>query len=174
MADGDYDSDPYGVAKVLGAEIRKVRDRLCLTRQQVVDRLHREIAVQTLANYENGIRSVGIGAFADICTRGLGVSASDLLALALQRIPYFSDTPIVDLRMMAADQRTTEPVRILRRWASGMLARQPSAPVMRLERQWITNMAMILDVTEKKLDDMLERYAPPDAFFDATGQGHSY
>jgi len=72
------------VDEAIGAELRRIRDGLGLSRPDVVERMQADIHWQSLANYEYGIRPCTVHRLADICA-ALGVDPGVVVTVALSR-----------------------------------------------------------------------------------------
>jgi transcriptional regulator with XRE-family HTH domain len=138
----DEDATDRQITRALGDELRRVRDGQGLTRADVAHRMATPISIQTLSNYEHGIRQCPIPRLVEIC-EALQVPVTDLLALALQRarIGLYSRDIQVDLNAVAEDADARPE---LRAWAHHRLAREPDVPVARLERAVVDEMANVV------------------------------
>jgi transcriptional regulator with XRE-family HTH domain len=151
------------IARLLGDELRRARDAIGLTRQQLIDRMDSDIHPQTLASYENGIRQCTVVRLVEIC-RALGVTAADVLNLSLQRAKdeLYSQTLIVDLSALS---RGTDPTYgQVRTWARMRIANgADEANVARLEPAAIREMAFIFGIPRAELIQHLTTFTPPAA-----------
>lgn len=149
------------IARHLGDELRRVRDALGLTRQQVIDRMDSDIHPQTLASYENGIRQCTIVRLVEIC-RALGVSAGDVVTLSLQRAKteLYSQTLLVDLpALLRHSDMTFDQVRT---WARMRIANGAGeANIARLEPAAVREMAFIFGVPLDEFIAHLAAFTPP-------------
>lgn len=146
------------ITKPLGKEIRKVREHLGWTRGAVVDRMSRTISVQTLANYEYGIRPCTVDMLVSIC-QALNVSAADVLGLALQRAEIELPGMQVDLRAVVKDNQAE--LRQLRRWARNRLEDDPNGSgVAHIDRAIIEEMAVFFGFSRTEFLGHLFRYTP--------------
>lgn len=75
-----------------------------------------ELSVQSLANWEYGIRSMNVNRFVVLC-RQLHVSAPELLGLALQRAGLALRTNEVYIDLEKLRRTTDKSLSLLRRWA---------------------------------------------------------
>lgn len=150
----------YSVNRAIGSEIRRVRDHLGLTRGSVVALMSSEISVQTLANYEYGVRPCTVPRLVEIC-RALKVSTPHLVALALQRADVEPDNLNVDLNAVVEDQDEDEVHQLLRRWAENRLKHDSDGlGIARVSRAVAEEMATFLDVPRGKLLRYLRKFAP--------------
>lgn len=146
------------VTKSVGKEIRNVREHLGWTRGAVVDRMSRTISVQTLANYEYGIRPCTVEMLVSIC-QALNVSAADVLGLALQRADIELTAVQVDLQAIVKD--TQPDLRQLRRWARNRLKDEPNGSgIAHIERAVIEEMATFFGFTRVEFLKYLVGYTP--------------
>jgi transcriptional regulator with XRE-family HTH domain len=154
-----HDEGPPGmITQALGKEIRRVREHLGWTRGTVVNRMSRTISVQTLANYEYGIRPCTVEMLVAIC-QAMGVSAADVVGLALQRAEIELPGVHVDLRAVVRDNQAE--LRQLRRWARNRLADDPNGPgVARIDRAIIEEMAVFLGFSRSEFLRHLFRFTP--------------
>lgn len=148
------------ITRVLGEELRRARDDLGWTRAELVSRMPSNVHVQTLAYYEQGLRQCTVVRLVEIC-KALGVSAPELLGLALQRaeIDLHNIALRVDLHALLEDKRTE--LRPLRRWARNRLADAPDASgVARLDRAVIDELALFLGFTRAQFVRYLVGFTP--------------
>jgi transcriptional regulator with XRE-family HTH domain len=151
------------IARFLGDELRRARDALGLTRQQLIDRMDCDIHPQTLASYENGIRQCTVVRLVEIC-RALGVAAADVLGLSLQRATseLYTQTLLVELPRVV---RHTDPrFDQVRTWARLRTANSTAATgVARLEPAAVREMAVIFGLPLADLVAHLATCTPPSA-----------
>lgn len=148
------------VNRAIGDELRRVRDDLGWTRGMVVDRMSSDISVQTLANYEYGLRPCTVPRLVEIC-EALDVPTPALVALALQRIAVEPDADSlqIDLRAVIATNDPEYPT--LCQWAQNRLKSNPDGSgVARLERAAIEEMATIFDLPLGEFLRYLRRFIP--------------
>lgn len=145
------------IVRALGSELRRAREAAGWTRADLVARLPFEMHVQTLTNYERGLRQCTLGRLVEIC-RALDLTAPDVLRVALQRAEMDVHAVVqVDLRA-AAEDSSAEFVP-LQRWARNRLATEP-AGVVRLGQATIKEMAAVMDVPPATLTKRLSVYGP--------------
>lgn len=148
------------IARAVGEEIRRARALLGMTRAELVARLPSEIHIQTLATYEQGVRQCTLARFVEIC-QALGVSAPELLGLALQRAALDLERIAlkVDLRAVARDRRTElEP---LRRWARHRIEDDPDRTgIVALEPVVIQEMAAFCGFSRSTMSRVLLEFTP--------------
>ena len=146
------------ITQAIGKEIRRVREHLGWTRGTVVTRMSRTISVQTLANYEYGIRPCTVEMLVEIC-QPMGVSAADVLGLALQRAEVELPGVQVDLHAVVRDKQAE--LRQLRRWARKRLADDPNGSgVARIDRAIIEEMAVFFGFSRAEFLRHLFRFTP--------------
>jgi transcriptional regulator with XRE-family HTH domain len=151
------------IARLLGDELRRARDAIGLTRQQLIDKMNSDIHPQTLASYENGIRQCTVVRLVEIC-RALGVTAPDVLSLSLQRAKeeLYTLTLRVDLIALLRDKDTAFDQ--VRGWARMRIANAGSSPeVARLEPPAIREMAFIFGIPRAELTEYLAAFTPSSA-----------
>jgi transcriptional regulator with XRE-family HTH domain len=155
----DEDGAQRTITRALGDELRRVRDGQGLTRAEVAKRMSTDISIQTLANYEHGIRQCAIPRLVEICD-ALGVPVTDLIGLALQRagIGIYSSSIQVDLHAVA-DGKDAQPS--LRTWARHRLAEDPKVGVFRLEQAVIQEFAALSGLSRVKFVKHLLMFTPP-------------
>ena len=148
--------------RAVGAEIRRVRDHLGWTRGQTVDRMSSTINIQTLANYEYGIRPCTLPRLVEIC-HALEVSAGDIVSLALQRaeVEFYSSVQIDLAAVVRDNQPELAP---LRQWARYRLAEDPNgSAVARLDRAVLEEMAAFFGFTTAEFIKHVARFMPDSA-----------
>jgi transcriptional regulator with XRE-family HTH domain len=163
MIDDEVQDDAVAegaITRALGEELRRARDSVGWTRAELVERAPSDLQVRTYATYEHGSRQCTVTRFVEICA-ALGVSAPDVLELALQRAEVHLETIglQVDLRaLLDAEQSELEP---LRRWATNRLrANTDRSGVARLTTAVLQEMAVCLDLTRAQLVRYLVRFTP--------------
>jgi transcriptional regulator with XRE-family HTH domain len=151
------------LSRALGEELRRARDMVGLSRAELVKRTPSEINARTYATYEHGTRLCTVARFVEICA-ALGVSAPDVLGLALQRAKIHVRTMgiQVDLRALVRD-RSVE-LTPLQGWAANRLAAYPSeSGVARLTAEVLQELAVCFGVTKLDLIRVLSVFAPQSA-----------
>lgn len=148
------------VARALGEELRRARESLSCTRDQLVDRMTSEIQPRTLASYEHGSRQCTVVRLVEIC-QALRTPAPELLGIALQRAEIDLDNVFlqVDLHALTRDDR--DELVQLRAWANKRLANNPDTRVAVLKWDVIQEMAIFLDCTRSQLVGYLTMFTPP-------------
>lgn len=111
--------DVRSYQRVLGEELRKVRQRRRWTRSELHRKLQTPISLQTLATYEQGTRQLTVVRLAEICL-ALGEPPHDVLArVHARQVGTTPNRVTVDLRAVVA---VAEPgLAPLRRWAQARL-----------------------------------------------------
>lgn len=152
--------DDSRIILAIGEELRRARDSLGWSRAELVKRLSPTVPVNTYACYEKGIRQCSIPRLVEIC-RALGVAASELLGLALQRARVDLQTAGVQVdlhKVLDDDQEGLEP---LRRWARNRLETDlVGRGVAWLEWDLIKELAMFFDVAGPDLVNRLMAFTP--------------
>lgn len=110
------DDTDGAIVRAIGEELRRARANAGWSRPQLIKYMKTQIPVNTYACYEQGIRQCSIPRLVEIC-QALGVSAAELIGLALQRLELDLNRSVVqiDLRKIVRDDR--RELRPLRRWA---------------------------------------------------------
>uniref|UniRef100_UPI003525016F helix-turn-helix domain-containing protein n=1 Tax=Amycolatopsis sp. cg9 TaxID=3238801 RepID=UPI003525016F len=116
--------DAGAYQRMLGEELRRLREERGLTRRDLNHRLRSDLSLQTLATYELGTRQCSVVRLVELCL-ALEVSPEALLARVGQRYSGTfgttdSDGVRIDLRRVV-DARHDD-LAPLRRWAEGRLA----------------------------------------------------
>lgn len=155
----DPTSDDEAVTHALGEEIRRARDKQGWTRAELVKRMDVDISVQTLANYEYGIRHCTVVRLVQVC-RALDVSSTSLLGLALQRAEVESDIIQVDLHALAGT--SDADLMLLRVWAQNTLS-QDADGVAKLAPPLVEQWAVMLGTTRAGLARRLSAFRPDTA-----------
>jgi transcriptional regulator with XRE-family HTH domain len=146
------------ISRALGYELRLVREAKGWGRGQTVQRLPSGIGARTLLSYEHGTRRITVLRFVQLC-RVLDVSASVVLATALQRARLFFDVLHlrVDLRMVLRDE--TPEFRVLHRWAYTKLHRS-GTPIADLAPESVADLADFIQRDPYDLAVHLSRFVP--------------
>lgn len=118
--------DAGAYQRILGEELRRLREERGLTRRDLSHRLQNDLSLQTLATYELGTRQCSVVRLVELCS-ALEVAPAQLLARVGKR--YFGGTAIDGLRVdlhkiVETDQQDLAP---FRRWAAGRLAENSDA-----------------------------------------------
>ncbi|MPZ79834.1 MAG: helix-turn-helix domain-containing protein [Actinophytocola sp.] len=154
------------VSRLLGEELRRARDRIGLTRAQLIARMPADIHTHTLASYESGIRQCTVVRFVEIC-RALGVAAPSVLGLALQRAKVELQTLTLQVDLPAVLRDDTAEFAQVRRWASNRLTQSEESEVAFLEPAAVDEMAHIFGIPRPALVDYLATFPPRSARRDA-------
>lgn len=117
------------LAKELGEELRRAREKLGWSRAHMVTLLPSEIGERTLLAYEKGLRQLTVARLTELC-EVLGLTASSVVALAIQRarIDVANLELIVDLRSLVSDRRGR--FWTVRKWATNKLNECPDGIAM--------------------------------------------
>jgi transcriptional regulator with XRE-family HTH domain len=148
------------VSRALGEELRRVRESIGWTRDELVGRMTSMIQPRTVASYEHGSRQCTVVRLVEIC-HALRISAPELLGIALQRaeIDLNNISLQVDLHALTRDNR--DELTQLRAWAKRRLASNPDSRVAVLKLDVIQEMAIFFDYTRSQLVSYLARFTPP-------------
>jgi transcriptional regulator with XRE-family HTH domain len=156
------------IIRAIGEELRRARANAGWSRPQLVKYMKTQIPVNTYACYEQGIRQCSIPRLVEIC-QALGVSAPELIGLALQRLELDLDRSVVqiDLRKIVRDER--RELRPLRRWARNRikedaLAIEPHEPaVVRLQWSAVKEIATFCGISKVFLLRYIRDFTPESA-----------
>ncbi|WP_290061255.1 helix-turn-helix domain-containing protein [Amycolatopsis solani] len=147
--------DAGAYQRMLGEELRRLREERGLTRRDLNHRLHSDLSLQTLATYELGTRQCSVVRLVELCV-ALEESPEALLARVGRR--YFgtfgtlSGGVRIDLRRVACAGH--EDLAPFRRWAEGRLAecRTTGAPhEVHLDRPALDHLAELCETTTADL-----------------------
>ncbi len=111
----------------LGAELRRRREELGLTREQFVERLPREVSNQTLATWELASRQVTMNRLVDLSV-AFETQPHQLLAVVDERVLEPLSRLIVDLAALAHTLRPE--LAVARQWARARLLVPDAATVI--------------------------------------------
>lgn len=142
--------------RVLGAELRRLRQASGLTRRELIDRLPDDLSIQTLATYELGTRMISVLRLVQLC-EALGTTAQELLASADGELRRQPGTVRINLRALACDTGNT--LAPARRWAASRLRQLPAdaASIATLDRAAVEQLARLCDVPAVALLRTLSR-----------------
>jgi transcriptional regulator with XRE-family HTH domain len=148
----------HPVVQALGEEIRRAREGVQWTRDQLVKRLG-DVHVRTVASYERGDRLVSLTRLLDLC-RALKVAAPDVITLALQR----TKTDLSNLALMvdlhAILRNRTVELRPLRQWAVDQIENVDATGVVRLAPATVADLASSLGYERSELAEHLLLFTP--------------
>lgn len=148
------------VSKALGEELRRARNAAGWTRDELVERIVCDIEARTLATYEHGTRQCTVVRLVEICA-ALGVSASDVLGLALQRAHIHLDTIGLQVDLAALRDAAIPELRPLRGWARNRLAANiDGGGVAYLTTAALQELAMCCGLSRAELIRHLAAFAP--------------
>lgn len=141
--------------RILGQEIRRVRDEAGLTRAQLVEQLASGIGDRTLLSYEHGVRALTVARFVEIC-RTLDIAANEVLATAIKKAGDLSGLRIrVSLKAVAVDEN--EEFKSVQRWARRRLKNHSSREVV-LSPATVRELAVALNLTHAALAGYLIQF----------------
>lgn len=175
-SDGQDRLSDRGLARLVGREIRRVREQRGWTRAQLVDRLPSRIGDRTLLSYEHGIRFVTVVRLIEICN-ALDIPASAILERAMRKaadLRNYSFT--VNLRAIARDTR--EDFKPVQSWAATRLA-ETSNPELTLASATVREISALLGIAHDELAaylipftrDAIPDTLPPPNPFDHVSDG---
>lgn len=160
MSTPDHSLTDGTLTRALGEELRRARQQVGWSRQQLAGRLHTEVQSRTLATYEHGTRQCTVVRMVEIC-HALAVPAPELLMLAVRRahIDAYSSATTVNLTAVLADDR--EHTAPLRQWAAQRLPRHTNGDdVAHLGRGAVQEMAVLLNYRQADLIGLLGEFSP--------------
>jgi transcriptional regulator with XRE-family HTH domain len=148
------------VLRAIGEELRRAREAAGWTRAQLVSRLPSGIGERTVFSYEYGSRSLTVLRFLELCNV-LGVVASVLLSMALQRARLFlaNLNLHVDLRALLSDESTQ--FRPMMQWARNRLNRCPDG-IAEVTPASVSELADFVGCAYKELAVYLATFIPDD------------
>jgi transcriptional regulator with XRE-family HTH domain len=164
----DIDATDQGIIRALGEELRRARATAGWSRPELVKRMKTRVPVNTYACYEQGIRQCSIPRLVEICD-ALGVSVTELIGLALQRLERDLETSGVriDLQKIIRDDR--DELKPLRRWArnrikeDALTADAHTPVVVRLQWAVVEEMAVFCGVPKRYLLSYIREFTPESA-----------
>jgi transcriptional regulator with XRE-family HTH domain len=140
------------LARALGDELRRARNRQGWTRKDLQARLGQDVALQTLATYELGTRPLSVARLIELAG-ALDVSVLEILSRTLGRVGDVDQISRleIDIRAVAGD-RTAE-LAPLRRWAAACLRHAlPGEPTLaQLDQPAIVRLAEICGLGVEEL-----------------------
>ena len=144
-------------ARILGQEIRLVREANGLTRAQLVELLPSGISDRTLLSYEHGIRYLTVVRFVELC-RALNAQPFDVLRRASEKASDLRAFSLkVNLRAVIRDtQDGFEPVRL---WAKNRLGDEDQSTEVLLSPVTLREMAAVFSLSHRTLATYLAEFA---------------
>ncbi len=164
------------INKAVGAEIRRAREGLGLTREQLVARMSSDISPVSIGNYEYGVRPCTMPRLAEIC-EALGVPMSVLVALALQRAGVEPEpgSMYVALTLILEDAQDFPNADLrngVRMWARRRWSADRDIATVVVSKGGIDELAIFFGVTSAELRKYLRRFTPPRTPCWITWEGH--
>jgi transcriptional regulator with XRE-family HTH domain len=146
------------ISRAIGEEMRRARAANGWSREQLVSRLPSGIGARTLLSYEHGTRHLTLLRFIEVC-RALGVSASHVLGLGLQRARIYLENLAlwVDLRALLADR--TDGFQAMIVWAHNKLIEYPGG-IVEVTPTSVRELATMIGSTHRELAAYLTRFTP--------------
>jgi transcriptional regulator with XRE-family HTH domain len=146
------------IARALGEELRRTREARGWSRAQFVQRLPSRIGDRTLLAYEHGLRQLTVLRLLEL-SEGLGVSASVIVAQALQRARLCLDNLVlrVDLRELLRDTNNT--YRPMFPWARNRLSSSTNG-VIEVTPSGVRELTAVLGRTSQEISAYLARFTP--------------
>lgn len=144
------------INRALGAEVRRLRAAAGMSRAQLVERLPFSLHIQSLMNYELGLRQFPIGKL-EAVGRLLGMPAHELIRKAV-RAAELAEVLFVEVDLSAVLVSTDPDLEALRTWAGN----RPADPggVVRLHRAVVQEFAAVLGFSPEALVKRLEEFRP--------------
>jgi transcriptional regulator with XRE-family HTH domain len=164
----DTGNADHRIVQAIGEELRRARTAAGWSRPQLVKRVKSRVPVNTYACYEQGIRQCSVPRLLELCD-ALGVAATELIGLALQRLEHQVAIHGVrlDLRKITADGR--DELGDLRRWARKRITEHGDTPdpygpfVVHLPWTVMREVALICDLPTTLLAGHVQEFAPDSA-----------
>lgn len=146
--------------RMLGEELRRVREAQGWSRLHVVRRLPSGIGERTLLSYEHGTRQLTALRLVELCY-ALQIDAPTVLGRALQRSHiHIEHLPLkVDLQALLKDQSPT--YRPLDQWAKNNLNEHLDG-IAEITPEVVRNLALFMGCTYGQLAKYLARFLPDD------------
>lgn len=146
------------INRALGAEVRRLRAAAGMSRAQLVRKLPFSLHIQTLQNYELGLRQFPLGKLLAI-SRLLGTPAHELYRKAI-RAAELAEVLFVEVDLSAVLASSDTDLEALRTWARN----RPAGPgeVVRLHRTVVQELAAVLGFSTETLVKRLEEFRPTD------------
>jgi len=110
------------VRRAIGSELRRARERCGWSRNELSNRLPSGVGERTILAYELGSRNLQMVRFIELC-HALGVSASGLLTIALQRARVNLDNLVLLVDLWALLEDNSARARPLHPWARNKVHR---------------------------------------------------
>ncbi|EME58632.1 XRE family transcriptional regulator [Amycolatopsis decaplanina DSM 44594] len=119
------------VEKILGQELKKVRQANGWTRRMLIQHMGAKMSIQTLASYELGTRQLSVARLFELCMP-MNVLPADLITNVQRRVGANAPVRIqLDLQHVAADTRPE--LGPLRQWAETLLHQEKPPKTVVLE-----------------------------------------
>jgi transcriptional regulator with XRE-family HTH domain len=155
------------IARALGDELRRERERRGWSRAQFVRRLPSRIGDRTLLAYEHGLRQITVLRLIEL-SQGLDVPASAIVDQGLQRARIALDNLVlrVDLRQLLQDTNNT--YRPLFPWARNRL-NDSTDGVIEVTPTGVQELAASIGRRRQELSAYLAKFTPDDAAREEVG-----
>lgn len=150
--------DTSAYARILGDELRRLRQQRGWTRRDLRKRVPGDLSLQTLATYELGTRACTTARLVEICL-ALDELPHELLARVHRRVfPADLDTGL-HLNLHAVAYAQTPQLQPLRRWAAHHLNHHPTPrnAAITLDQTAIEQLAILCNTT---VPDLLTHLHP--------------
>lgn len=150
------------ISRAIGEELRRTREMLGLSREQLVAQMPSGIGSRTVLSYEHGTRHLTVLRLVEIC-RALCVDTATLLTRGLQRARIHVETMVlhVDLRELHRDTTRSNTFRPMAQWARNALNEHPDG-VMPIDPAAVRNLALFIGCPYLDLANYLARFTPDD------------
>ena len=136
---------------ILGDELRRARQQHHWSRKQLRSRLATNIALQTLASYEQGTRHCSVFRFLEMCA-ALEVAGPTLLRSALLRVAATEQVGCVHIDLLPVIHGNGCELFPFRRWAQQRLVANPGCRTdIRLEAPALARLADLCSLTTVEL-----------------------
>lgn len=162
----DDDVSQSTISRTLGTELRRARERLGLSRQQLVAKLPSGICDRTLMSYEHGTRQVTALRLLELC-HALEESTPDLLRRALQTAATYLENLELHVNLHAVINDKNMRFRPMVQWARNSLNDSPSG-IMAVTPSAVRNLAAIVGCARDEMAAYLAKFSPEPAETDQT------
>jgi transcriptional regulator with XRE-family HTH domain len=161
-AEDDIGED--AIAKAVGEELRRAREKTGWSRAQMVALLPSGIGDRTLLAYEHGLRHLTVDRLVEL-SENLGVGANVVLGHALQRARiHLRNLPLrIDLRALLDNQN--HQFRSLHQWARNKLNHCPEG-IVEVAPAAVGEIAQFIGCDHHDLATYLVRFTPDDIVAD--------
>jgi transcriptional regulator with XRE-family HTH domain len=166
LISAEDDTSDKTIAKALGEELRRTREKLGWSRAQLVERLPSGIGDRTLLAYEHGTRQLNVIRLIEL-SECLEVAATDVLSLALQRAHLHLQHLVLQIDLSAMLDDKNNKFRPMHQWARNRLNETPGG-IAEVSPKALRELAAFIGYTREELAKYLATFTPETAFVAAT------